>query len=99
MGMVPVRRLSAHAVEIQLKRLKPAAARRAIRSAAAVYVRDGYGDFEAASPREALDALPAGREVRAIFYGTAVGIILPGPEEPQTPNGRVLGAALGGRVI
>jgi hypothetical protein len=87
MGMVPVRRLSAHAVEIQLKRLKPAAARRAIRSAAAVYVREGYGDFEAAS-------------VRAIFYGTAVGIILPGPEEPQTPIGHVLRTALGGgRVI
>jgi hypothetical protein len=80
MSVIAVRRLSVNAVEIRLKELKPAAARRAIRAAAAVYVRDGGGDFESASQREALAALPVGREVGALFYGTAVGIILPGPE-------------------
>jgi hypothetical protein len=74
--MVAVRRLSADAVEIRLKELEPAAARRAIRAAAAVYLRDGCGAFAPASQRQALAALPAGRAVRAIFYGTAVGIIL-----------------------
>jgi hypothetical protein len=93
--MVAVRRLSADAVEIHLKRLKPAAARRAIRSAAVVYVRGGCGAFEPASQREALAALPVGREVRALFYGTALGIILPGPEGPETPNSRVPGSPLG----
>jgi hypothetical protein len=87
MSVIAVRRLSVHAVEIRLKELKPAAARRAIRAAAAVYVRDGGGDFEPASQREALAALPVGREVCALFYGTAVGIILPGPEGPETPLG------------
>jgi hypothetical protein len=94
--MVAVRRLSAHDVEIQVKRLRPAAARRAIRSAAAVYLRDGCGAFVAAAPREALAALPAGREMRAIFYGTAVGIILPGPEGPEAPPGRTPASQAGG---
>jgi hypothetical protein len=92
MEMVPVRRLSVDAVEIRLKQLKPAAARRAIRAAGAVYLRDGYGEFEPASQREALQALPAGQEVRAIFYGTVLGIILPAPDGPRVPSGRVPGA-------
>jgi hypothetical protein len=94
--MVPIRRLSADAVEIRVKRLKPAAARRAVRSSAAVYVRDGCGAFEPASRREALEALPRGQEVRAIFYGTAVGLILPGPEGPEPPHGCVAGSQAGG---
>jgi hypothetical protein len=97
--MVAVRRLSARDVEIRLKVLRPAAARRAIRSAAAVYLRDGCGAFEAASPREALAALPAGREVRALFYGTAVGIILPGPEGPAAAHGRAPAARAEGAWV
>ena len=96
MSLVAVRRLSARDVEIQLKVLRPAAARRAIRSAAAVYLRDGCGAFEAASPSEALAALPAGREVRALFYGTAVGLILPGPGGPEAPPGRTPASQAGG---